>query len=328
MSDTLLEIDDLRVGFQRGVTTGVAVRGISLTVRRGEAVGLVGESGSGKSVTALSVMGLLSPSARVLGGEIRFKGTNLLALSEQEIRRVRGKEISMIFQDPLTSLNPAFTIGHQLMDVIRTHQVVDRATSRARAVEALSMVGITSSAARLAAYPHEFSGGMRQRALIAMAIACRPQLLIADEPTTALDVTVQAQVVSLLRQLRSELGLAILFITHNLDLMAEVCDRVAVMYSGAIVEEASVENLFTQPRHPYTTALMRCIPRLSEEPAPLESIKGSPPAMETAPRGCPFEPRCPRALDICGDQMPQEESSGGHRVSCWAAEPPGEKIAS
>jgi peptide/nickel transport system ATP-binding protein/oligopeptide transport system ATP-binding protein len=190
------------------------------------------------------------------------------------------------------------------------------------------MVGITSSAARLAAYPHEFSGGMRQRALIAMAIACRPQLLIADEPTTALDVTVQAQVVSLLRQLRSELGLAILFITHNLDLMAEVCDRVAVMYSGAIVEEASVENLFTQPRHPYTTALMRCIPRLSEGPAPLESIKGSPPAMESAPRGCPFEPRCPRALDICGDRMPKEESSGGHRVSCWAAGPPGEKIAS
>jgi oligopeptide/dipeptide ABC transporter ATP-binding protein len=321
MSDTLLEIENLRIGFQRGARTGVAIRGISLAVRRGEVVGLVGESGSGKSVTALSVMGLLARSARVLGGEIRFQGTNLLTRSEQQLRRVRGKEISMIFQDPLTSLNPAFTIGQQLIDVIKTHQNVDSTTARVRAVEALSMVGISSPAVRLAAYPHEFSGGMRQRALIAMAIACRPQLLIADEPTTALDVTVQAQVVSLLRRLRTELGLAILFITHNLNLMAELCDRVAVMYSGIIVEEASVEDLFTQPRHPYTTALMRCIPRLSEEAVTLESIEGSPPAIESARRGCPFEPRCPRALDICSDQMPKEQSSSGHRVSCWAAEP-------
>jgi peptide/nickel transport system ATP-binding protein/oligopeptide transport system ATP-binding protein len=328
MSDTLLEIDNLSVGFQLGAGMGVAIRGMSLVVRHGEAMGLVGESGSGKSLTALSIMGLLTPSARVLGGEIRFKGTNLLALSEQRLRHVRGKEISMIFQDPLASLNPAFTIGQQLIDVISTHQDVDRTTARARAIEALSMVGISSPAARFAAYPHEFSGGMRQRALIAMAIACRPQLLIADEPTTALDVTVQAQVISLLRQLRRELGLAILFITHNLDLMAELCDRAAVMYSGTIAEEASVATLFTRPRHPYTTALMRCIPRLGENPAALESIEGSPPAIGSELRGCPFEPRCSRALDVCRDRAPKEQSSGGHRVSCWAAGPLHEMIAS
>jgi oligopeptide/dipeptide ABC transporter ATP-binding protein len=273
-------------------------------------------------------MGLLPRSARVLGGEIRFTGTNLLALSEQQLRRVRGKEISMVFQDPLTSLNPVFTIGQQLIDVIRTHQDVDRSTARARAVEALSMVGISSPAVRLAAYPHQFSGGMRQRALIAMAIACRPQLLIADEPTTALDVTVQAQVVSLLHRLRSELGLAILFITHNLDSMAELCDRVAVMYAGAIVEEASVEDLFTRPRHPYTTALMGCIPRIAEETAVLASIEGDPPAMESVLVGCPFQPRCSRAIDICSKQAPIEQSFGGHRVSCWAAEPLRETVAS
>jgi peptide/nickel transport system ATP-binding protein/oligopeptide transport system ATP-binding protein len=225
----------------------------------------------------------------------------------------------MVFQDPLTSLNPSFTIGQQLIDVITTHQVADRKTARARAIEALSMVGISSPAARLTAYPHEFSGGMRQRALIAMAIACRPQLLIADEPTTALDVTVQAQVIALLGRLRTELGLAILFITHNLDLMAELCDRVAVMYSGMIVEEASVVDLFTEPRHPYTTALMRCIPHLSHEAVTLESIEGSPPAIESVLRGCPFEPRCSRALDICSNQTPTEQSSNGRRVSCWAA---------
>jgi oligopeptide/dipeptide ABC transporter ATP-binding protein len=327
MSETLLKIDNLRIGFQLGVGTGVAVRGISLAIRRGEAVGLVGESGSGKSVTALSVMGLLPRSARVLCGKIQFQGTDLLALSEQQLRRVRGKEISMIFQDPLVSLNPVFTIGQQLVDIIRTHQDVDGTAARARAIEALSMVGISSPAARLTAYPHEFSGGMRQRALIAMAIACRPQLLIADEPTTALDVTVQAQVVSLLSRLRSELGLAILFITHNLDLMAELCDRVAVMYAGTIVEEASVEDLFTTPLHPYTNALMRCIPRLSEETVELESIEGNPPAIESTLAGCPFQPRCPRALDICSRQSPSEQALGGHRVSCWAAGPMCETIA-
>jgi oligopeptide/dipeptide ABC transporter ATP-binding protein len=328
MSDILLEIDNLSTGFQLGARTGVAIRGISLAIRRGEALGLVGESGSGKSVTALAIMGLLARSARVLGGEIRFQGTNLLGLSEQQLRRVRGKEISMIFQDPLTSLNPVFTVGQQLIDVIRTHQDVDRATARDLAIEALSTVGISSPTKRLSAYPHQFSGGMRQRALIAMAIACRPKLLIADEPTTALDVTVQAQVISLLRRLRSELGLAILFITHNLDLMAELCDRVAVMYAGMIVEEAVVEGLFTRPRHPYTTALMRCIPRLTDKPAALESIEGSPPAIESALTGCPFQPRCPQAIDICSKQVPSETFLGGHRVSCWAAGPLREKTAS
>jgi len=318
MSNELLEIDDLRIGFQSGHRISRAVQGITLSVRRGEALGLVGESGSGKSVTALAVMGLLAQSARVLGGQIRFKGTDLLGLSERDLRQIRGSEISMVFQNPLTSLNPALTVGRQLIDVISTHQHVDYATASKRAIEALSLVGIPSPAARITSYPHQFSGGMRQRVLIAMAVACRPQLLIADEPTTALDVTIQAQVVALLQQLRSDLGLAILFITHNLDLVAELCDRVAVMYAGSLMEEAPVEELFSRPRHPYTSALMRCIPRLSTEGKILESIEGSPPSVDTLVTGCPFEPRCPLAMDKCRHDAPQEHRVGDHRVSCWA----------
>jgi oligopeptide/dipeptide ABC transporter ATP-binding protein len=319
MSDALLEIDALRIGFQSDHRIAHAVRGITLSIRRGEALGLVGESGSGKSVTALAVMGLLPQSARVLGGRIRFKGIDLLGLSERRLRRIRGSEVSMVFQNPLTSLNPALTVGRQLIDVISTHQHVNYATARERAIEVLSRVGIPSPAARIASYPHQFSGGMRQRVLIAMAVACRPQLLIADEPTTALDVTVQAQVIALLQKLRSDLGLAILFITHNLDLVAEFCDRVAVMYAGSIMEEAPVEDLFTRPRHPYTSALMRCIPRLSIGSHILESIEGSPPNADTLLTGCPFEPRCSLAMDKCRHDVPQEHRVGDHRVSCWAA---------
>ncbi len=318
MVDELLEIDGLRIGFKAHGKTSFAVRGIDLTVRRGEALGVVGESGSGKSVTALAVMGLLTPAARVLGGEVRFKGTNLLSLAEPQLRRIRGGQISMVFQDPLTSLNPAFTVGRQLLDVIMTHQRVDRATAHKRAIEVLSLVGIPAPTARLASYPHQFSGGMRQRVLIAMAVACKPQLLIADEPTTALDVTVQAQVIALLRQLRRELGLAILFITHNLDLVAELCDRVAVMYAGSIMEEAAVEDLFTTPRHPYTRALMRCIPRLATAHQALESIEGGPPNIDAVVTGCPFEPRCTLAMDRCRHEFPPNRTVEGNRVACWA----------
>ena len=238
---SLLEVEQLRVAFPVGGAWAEAVRGVSFAVQPGEAVGIVGESGSGKSVTALAIMRLVALPGRIVGGRIRLDGKDLLALDEAEMRKVRGRSISMIFQDPLASLNPAFTIGQQLVDTITAHQQVSRREAWSLAADALETVGIPAPKARLASYPHEFSGGMRQRALIAMAIACRPRLLIADEPTTALDVTVQAQVVSLLNRLRNELGLAVLFISHNLDLVAELCDRVMVMYAGEVVEEALLE---------------------------------------------------------------------------------------
>jgi oligopeptide/dipeptide ABC transporter ATP-binding protein len=317
VSNALLEIDQLRIGFPIGKRFAEAVRGISLTIHSGEAVALVGESGSGKSVTALAIMRLLQ-GGKILGGQIRFNGVNLLSLSERQLRSIRGRSISIVFQDPLTSLNPVFTVGQQLIDVIMTHQQVNQLTARKRAIEALSLVGIPAPATRLRSYPHQFSGGMRQRVLIAMAVACRPQLLIADEPTTALDVTVQAQVISLLRQLRSDLGIAILFITHNLDLVAEFCDRVAIMYAGSIMEEASVEALFTRPLHPYSIGLMRCIPRLSAASSSFTPIEGNPPTIDTALQGCPFQPRCAVARDICARQFPAERDVGNHCVRCWA----------
>jgi oligopeptide/dipeptide ABC transporter ATP-binding protein len=316
----LLEIAGLRVGFPLGRTLAEAVRGVSLTVTPAEAVGLVGESGSGKSLTALAVMRLIDPPGQIVGGRIALDGRDLLALEERELRRVRGADISMIFQDPLTSLNPAFTIGRQLTDVIVTHQGVDRREARRRAVEVLATVGIPAPARRLGSYPHEFSGGMRQRVLIGMAVACRPRLLIADEPTTALDVTIQAQVIALIRRLREELGLAVLFITHNLDLVAEFCDRVAVMYAGQVVEEGPVETLFADPRHPYTRALIACVPRLDGGGgAALASIEGVPPPPGTVIGGCAFAARCPAALERCRAEAPAERRVAGRRVACWVA---------
>jgi oligopeptide/dipeptide ABC transporter ATP-binding protein len=314
----LLEISNLRVGFPLQHRIAEALRGIDLSIDPGEAVGLVGESGSGKSLTALAILRLLDRHARVVDGRIRFNGNDLLTLAERDLRGIRGAQISMIFQDPLTSLNPAFTIGRQLTDVLQTHQGLSLREARTRAIEALSLVGIPSPAARLRSYPHQFSGGMRQRVLIAMAIACRPQLLIADEPTTALDVTVQAQVVSLLRRVRDELKLAVLFITHNLDLVAELCDRVVVMYAGRIMEEAPVEQLFTTPRHPYTRALMACVPRLDQVPRGFETIDGSPPGIESVIPGCAFEPRCPLAMDRCRSERPPIRLIDRQRVACWA----------
>lgn len=314
----LLEVSNLRVGFSRRDGIAEAIRGIDLSIDHGEAVGLVGESGSGKSLTALAILRLLDRHARVVDGRILFNGNDLLALTERDLRRIRGAQISMIFQDPLTSLNPAFTIGRQLTDVIQTHQGLSLREARTRAIDVLSLVDIPSPAARLRSYPHQFSGGMRQRVLIAMAIACRPQLLIADEPTTALDVTVQAQVISLLRRVRDELKLAVLFITHNLDLVAELCDRVVVMYAGRIMEEAPVEQLFTTPRHPYTRALMACVPRLDQVRHGFETIDGSPPGIESVIPGCVFEPRCPLAMDRCRSERPAIRLIDRHRVACWA----------
>jgi oligopeptide/dipeptide ABC transporter ATP-binding protein len=318
--DDLLHIEALRVTFPApGGGEAEAARGVSLRIGAGEAVGLVGESGSGKSVTAFAVMRLVAPPGRISGGRVLLGGCDLLALPETAMRQVRGRQVSMVFQDPLTALNPAFTVGTQLMDAIVAHQHVDRRTARARAVEALDLVGIPSPARRLGAYPHEFSGGMRQRVVIAMAVACRPLLLIADEPTTALNVTIQAQVVGLLNRLRRELGLAVLFISHNLDLVAEICDRVAVMYAGRVVEEAPVERLFAAPQHPYTRLLQRSIPRLGQAGTQLLSIDGAPPLLADAAPGCPFAPRCPDALAICVQQAPEDRMRDGHRVACWAS---------
>lgn len=317
----LLSVRDLRVGFPTRTGLAEAVRGVDFDIAPGEAHGLVGESGSGKSLTAMAVMQLIAPPGRIIGGSAMFGGVDLLALDEAEIRARRGRDISMVFQDPSTSLNPAFSVGQQLVDAIRTHRTdLSRRAARERAAEVLGLVGVPSPSQRLGHYPHEFSGGMRQRVLIALAIACEPRLLIADEPTTALDVTVQARIVDLLNDLRERLNLAILFISHNLDLVAEVCDRVGVMYAGRIVETGDVRALFRTPSHPYTRMLQRCVPRIDDEDtAAFTSIVGSPPGIGEMPSGCAFAPRCPKARERCRAAYPTTRRAGAQTVACWEA---------
>ena len=317
----LLEVRDLRVGFPVDGRMVEVVRGVSFDLDEGEALGLVGESGSGKSQTALAILRLLKPPGRILGGSVRFAGQELTTASDAELTRLRGAGISIVFQDALAALNPAFTIGVQLEDVVMAHRGFSRRKARDVAVEALHLVGIPDAAGRLRQYPHQFSGGMRQRALIAMAVACRPKLLLADEPTTALDVTVQKQIVRLLADLRRELGLALLFITHNLDLMAEICDRAVVLYGGMVMEEAPTGPLFASPRQPYTRALLACVPRLRDAPGQLGSIAGAPPVAGRLGPGCPFEPRCQDRIERCAVERPAERVDGARRVACWAAAP-------
>jgi oligopeptide/dipeptide ABC transporter ATP-binding protein len=318
MSASMLSIEGLRVGFRSaGGDLVEAVRGVDLAVAPGEAVGIVGESGSGKSLSMLAVMRLLAPSARVAAGRAMFDGEDLLAAGEPRMRALRGRDIAMVFQDPQSSLNPALTIGRQIVDVVRAHRDVGAGEARRIAAEALERVGIADARQRLSAYPHEFSGGMRQRVLIAMAIACRPRLLIADEPTTALDVTVQAQIVDLIAELRRELDLAIVFISHNLQLVAEIVDRVVVMYGGKVVEDGPVAVIERAPRHPYTRLLQSCVPSLQGPVGPLTTIEGAPPRLGRMPSGCPFSPRCPQAIPRCADEMPPSEAHGAHRFACW-----------
>jgi oligopeptide/dipeptide ABC transporter ATP-binding protein len=317
----LLEVRDLSIGFPVDGRMVEVVRGVSFTLERGEALGLVGESGSGKSQTALAIMRLLRPPGRILAGAVRFDGVDLVAASDAALRDIRGAGIAMVFQDAQASLNPAFTIGTQLVDVITAHRRTSQAAARDAAVEALTLVGIPEPARRLRQYPHQFSGGMRQRVLIAMAIAGRPRVLLADEPTTALDVTVQAHIVRLLADLRRELGLALLFITHNLDLMADICDRGIVLYGGLVMEEAPVDALFAAPRHPYTRALLDCVPRLSDRPGALGVIEGAPPVAGRLGAGCPFAPRCAERMDLCQIERPPELRSGTGRVACWRRAP-------
>jgi peptide/nickel transport system ATP-binding protein/oligopeptide transport system ATP-binding protein len=307
---------------ERGEVT--AVEQVNLDVAPGEILGIVGESGSGKSVTALTVMGLLpEPAARVAAGAVRFEGQDLTRLSDLRMQRIRGPGIAMVFQEPMTSLNPVFSIGEQIMETLEAHGERSRAARRERTVEMLERVGIPSAARRLRDYPHQLSGGQRQRVMIAMALACRPRLLIADEPTTALDVTIQAGILDLLLDLRDELGMAVVVITHNMGVIAEVADRVAVMYAGRVVEEAPVGRLFAAPGHPYTRALLACVPSLEDDRKRLEAIPGSLPDPFARPPGCRFAPRCPLHVEACdAAQPPLLPLEPGHAAACIRAPSP------
>ena len=319
MADILLSVRNLKTHFYTEDGVVPAVDGISFDLERGGTLGIVGESGCGKSVTSLSIMGLIpSPPGKIVDGEIIFEGRDLTKLSEAEMRKIRGNDISMIFQEPMTSLNPVFTIGNQIMEAIMLHQKLDKAAARKKAIEMLSLVGIPSPEKRIDEYPHQLSGGMRQRVMIAMALSCNPPVLIADEPTTALDVTIQAQILDLMRDLQKELGTAIIMITHDLGVIAELVDRVAVMYTGVIVESGDVETIFANPQHPYTQGLLASIPRLDMDVDRLQAIPGSVPTPGNFPKGCGFHPRCPFAKDICVAKRPPAFAVGdGHHAACW-----------
>lgn len=321
----LLEIIDLRIYFHTDDGVLKAVDGVSLGIQPGETLGLVGESGCGKSVTAFSILKLVqSPPAEYAGGQIKLRGEDLLAYSEAQIRRVRGNDISIIFQEPMSSLNPILSVGQQITEAIRAHQKISRREARQLAIRMLQRVGIASPETRFDDYPHQMSGGMKQRVMIAMALVCRPQLLIADEPTTALDVTIQAQILDLLRELQSELGMSVLLITHDLGVVAETCDRVAVMYAGKIVERAQVDDLFDQPKHPYTHGLLKSVPTLTQGRGELAVIPGAVPSPLDFPSGCRFRTRCSLAQEVCEDEPALREVGGGHFAACHFAEQVGE----
>ena len=317
----LLEVRNLKTSFLTAAGVVRAVDGVSWDVQAGETVALVGESGCGKSVSALSIMRLVSqPAGRIEGGEILYKGHDLLKLGEAEMQGVRGREIAMVFQEPMTSLNPVLTVGRQLTEGIEIHLKMTPPQARARAVELLGMVGIADPERRLAQYPHHFSGGMRQRLMIAMALACNPSLILADEPTTALDVTIQAQILELMRELSQRLGVALLIITHNLGVVARYADRVNVMYAGRIIEQASAGELYANPRHPYTLGLLRSVPRLDEpRRARLDPIEGQPPDLTRLPVGCAFAPRCAYRIERCTEAPPLQAIAPGHASACWQA---------
>ncbi|WP_103104964.1 ABC transporter ATP-binding protein [Brevibacillus reuszeri] len=319
MKPTLLEIKGLKTYFQTDEGVVPAVDGVDITVYEGETVGIVGESGCGKSVTSLTTM-RLTPG-KVVDGSITFQGRDLLALSDEEIRKVRGNEMAMIFQEPMTSLNPVFTIGQQIGEAVEIHMQYNKQQARQRTIEMLKLVGIPRAEQIVDEYPHQLSGGMRQRVMIAMAMSCNPKLLIADEPTTALDVTIQAQILDLMRELKEKHNTAIMMITHDLGVVAEMCDRVVVMYAGKVVEEADVVTLFTNPKHPYTQGLMKSIPRLDGTEQRLYSIKGSVPIPGSLRKGCTFAPRCEYATDICREGVPElVKVEEGHSCRCWLYE--------
>ncbi|WP_421617166.1 ABC transporter ATP-binding protein [Brevibacillus sp. TJ4] len=313
---TILEVEQLRTRFRNGSSVVSVVDGVDFSIRAGETLGVVGESGCGKSVTSLSIMRLLPPNGKS-EGTIRFNGKNVLELSEKEMQSVRGNEIAMIFQEPMTSLNPLHTVGRQIEEAILLHMKVSKEQAKERAIAMLKAVGMPRAEEIYGEFPHQLSGGMRQRVMIAMAMSCDPKLIIADEPTTALDVTIQAQILDLMRDLKEKTGTSIMLITHDLGVVAEMCDRVIVMYAGQVVEETDVESLFENPMHPYTIGLMNSVPDLEEEREYLETIPGSVPLAHQMPKGCRFAPRCSKAMAICEEKAPELLQLDGHKCRCW-----------
>ena len=324
MQNTLLEVNGLMTQFGEGPAAVHAVNDVSFSIEPGSVLGIVGESGSGKSVTALSIMRLITAPGKITDGEVLLHENNqtrdLLKLAPSKMEQIRGNQISMIFQDPMTSLNPVLTIGYQIMEPLRVHRRMSKAAAEKYAIELLDRVGIPEAGRRLKDYPHQFSGGMRQRVMIAIAVACSPRLLIADEPTTALDVTIQAQILDLLSELKQEMGTSVIMITHDLGVIAQHADRVVVMYGGMIAETGPVASLFASPEHPYTRALIAAIPRVSDWPDRLQTIEGAPPSLVGGIAGCPFAPRCPYRIDRCTrDRPPLHELAPRHAVACWVA---------
>ena len=314
----LLEVNELRTSFFTDAGEVRAVDGVSFQLERGKVLGIVGESGSGKSVTAYSIMQILAPTGKIIGGSVKLDGQELVNAGEKVLRTVRGNKISIIFQDPMTSLNPTYTVGHQLMEAILLHTNRNKQQARERALEMLRLVNITQPEKRLKQYPFELSGGMRQRVMIAMALACEPDILIADEPTTALDVTIQAQILDLMRDLQKQLGMAIIMITHDLGVVAQMCDEVVVMYAGSICEQGTADEIFYNPRHEYTKGLMRSIPTADTKGQRLQPITGTPIDLLNMPAGCPFAPRCESAMKVCLTQRPERMFiNDDHMATCW-----------
>lgn len=321
MATPLLEVRNLRVEFPTRRGTLVAVDDLSFEIAPGEVLGVVGESGAGKSLTGMAIIGLLDPPGRISAGEIRLEGARIDNLPSEALRRIRGKRIGAIFQDPLTSLNPLFTVGEQLVETIRMHLDLDARRARDRAVELLAEVGIPAPEARIDSYPHHFSGGMRQRVVIALALCARPRLIVADEPTTALDVSIQAQIIDLLKKLARENGTAVMLITHDMGVIAETADRVAVLYAGRLAEIGPVKEVIHAPRHPYTSGLMSSIPKLGDARQSLAQIDGSMPRLTSIPPGCAFNPRCPKRFDRCIVDRPSPLQAGSNQAACWLYAP-------
>jgi len=323
MMKKILEVKNLRTTFFTHVGEVQAVRGISFDLEEGDILGIVGESGSGKSVTSLSIMGLVDDPGRITEGEILFESIDLSKLTNEEMAEYRGNEISMIFQDPMTSINPVFSIGNQMIEVIMRHTKMTKEEARQRAIELLKMVGIPEPEVRIKNYPHQFSGGMRQRVMIAMAISCNPKLLIADEPTTALDVTIQAQILELMRSLKDKINSSVILITHDLGVIAEICNKVIVMYGGMIMEKSDIYSLYEKPQHPYTRGLLQSVPKnVTGTKKRLIPIEGTPPDLLSPPKGCPFSPRCPHAMEIClKEASPLYRISDTQEASCWLHHP-------
>lgn len=319
----VLEVKNLRTTFFTHVGEVQAVRGISFDLEQGDILGIVGESGSGKSVTSLSIMGLVDDPGRITDGQVLFEGIDLSKLTNEEMAEYRGNEISMIFQDPMTSINPVFSIGNQMIEVIMRHTKMTKEEARHRAIELLKMVGIPEPEVRIKNYPHQFSGGMRQRVMIAMAISCNPKLLIADEPTTALDVTIQAQILELMRSLKDKINSTVILITHDLGVIAEICNKVIVMYGGMIMEKSDIYSLYEKPQHPYTKGLLQSVPKnVTGTKKRLVPIEGTPPDLLSPPKGCPFSPRCPHAMEIClREASPLYRISDTQEASCWLHHP-------